>query len=169
MEIAGHSTEAMADYYDRVLRPELTTAISRVTDGLPSVPVIRPAPVSERSLGAGRPGDAAGPTSRRRKVTRRPRPAAAGDNRGTGEKPAVSPGLQRVETRSKSRDLLSRGDRIRTCDHMHPMHVRYQTAPHPEFPLGAGVISRNPPGLSIQDTASVESPVVEALPSEDGG
>ena len=25
-----------------------------------------------------------------------------------------------------------RGDRIRTCDPLHPMQVRYQAAPHPE-------------------------------------
>ena len=29
-------------------------------------------------------------------------------------------------------DLIGRGDRIRTCDPLHPMQVRYQAALHPE-------------------------------------
>ena len=29
-------------------------------------------------------------------------------------------------------DLFGRGDRIRTCDPLHPMQVRYQAALHPE-------------------------------------
>jgi hypothetical protein len=29
-------------------------------------------------------------------------------------------------------DLTGRGERIRTSDHMHPMHVRYQAALRPE-------------------------------------
>jgi hypothetical protein len=31
-----------------------------------------------------------------------------------------------------SADLIGRGDKIRTCDPLHPMQVRYQAAPRPD-------------------------------------
>ena len=32
-------------------------------------------------------------------------------------------------------DLIGRGERIRTSDHLHPIQVRYQAALHPEVPI----------------------------------
>jgi hypothetical protein len=34
--------------------------------------------------------------------------------------------------RNEGREKIGRGDKIRTCDPLHPMQVRYQAAPRPD-------------------------------------
>ena len=52
-------------------------------------------------------------------------------------------------------DVSGRGERIRTSDHMHPMHVRYQAALRPEgadYSRG-GTVNDNPLPQSKPDCA----------------
>ncbi len=45
-----------------------------------------------------------------------------------------------VPATKEVKEKIGRGERIRTSDHMHPMHVRYQAALHPE--KQAGIVYR---------------------------